>query len=137
MSTKHPHIETPTEEQLAGLLQDKSPDLRQIYLDTHRLVLETLPDVAYSVDSKDGMTGYGARQYGYDGWGVAALAAHTKWVSLMFMRGADLADPEGLLEGSGKKMRHVKLRSAEAFEERREALREMIAAAARRNEQYT
>ncbi|MFO7538456.1 MAG: DUF1801 domain-containing protein [Chloroflexota bacterium] len=130
MSTKHPHIERPTEAQLNDLLQDKSPDLRQIYLDTHRLLLETLPDVAYSVDSKDGVTGYGARQYGYDGWGLAALAAHSKWVSLMLMRGANLADPHGLLEGSGKNMRHVKLRSAKAFEERREALRQLITAAA-------
>jgi hypothetical protein len=134
MSTKHPHIETPTAKQLADLLQDKSPALRQIYLDTHRLVLATLPDVAYSVDSKDGVTGYGARQYGYDGWGLAALAAHKKWVSLMFMRGTDLADSEGLLEGSGKKMRHVKLHSAEAFKERYDALRELITAAARLND---
>jgi hypothetical protein len=134
MSTKHPHIESPTEAQLTDLLQNKSPDLRQIYLDTHRLVLETLPNVTHSVDSKDGVTGYGARQYGSDGWGLAALAAHSKWVSLMFMRGADLADPEGLLEGSGKKMRHVKLRSPQAFEERRNALRELIAEAAGLND---
>jgi hypothetical protein len=97
-------------------------------------VLETLPNVTHSVDSKDGVTGYGARQYGSDGWGLAALAAHSKWISLMFMRGADLADPEGLLEGSGKKMRHVKLRSPQAFEERRNALRELIAEAAGLND---
>ena len=29
----------------------------------------------------------------------------------MFARGADLADPDGLLEGTGKKARHVKLRN--------------------------
>ena len=31
-------------------------------------------------------------------------------VNVGFFRGAELADPEGLLEGTGKFMRHVKLR---------------------------
>jgi hypothetical protein len=45
--------------------------------------------------------------------GVAAFAyvnvfkAH---VDVGFFRGAEIADPEGLLEGTGKFMRHVKLR---------------------------
>jgi hypothetical protein len=65
---------------------------------------------------------------------MAALAAHAKWVSLMFMRGAKLTDDEGLLEGSGKLMRHVKLRSAERLSQRREALLALIAQAARLNE---
>src|SRR5262245_9972944 len=38
---------------------------------------------------------------------VNAFKAH---VNVGFFRGAELADPEGLLEGSGKFMRHVKLR---------------------------
>ena len=31
-------------------------------------------------------------------------------VNVGFFRGAEIADPEGLLEGTGKFMRHVKLR---------------------------
>jgi hypothetical protein len=38
---------------------------------------------------------------------VNAFKAH---VNVGFFRGAELADPEGLLEGAGKFMRHVKLR---------------------------
>jgi hypothetical protein len=34
----------------------------------------------------------------------------TTHVNVGFFRGAELADPEGLLEGTGKFMRHVKLR---------------------------
>lgn len=37
---------------------------------------------------------------------VNAFTAH---VSVGFFRGAELADPKGLLEGTGKFMRHVKL----------------------------
>ena len=123
---KHPHIEQPTIEQLTGLLENKTPAIRELYLNTHRLVLETLPDVIYSVDCKDAMLGYGARQYGYDGWGMAALAAHSKWVSLMFMHGVDLEDPGKLLEGTGKKMRHVKIHSPEQLEKNRGTLKTFI-----------
>ena len=38
---------------------------------------------------------------------VNAFTAH---VNVGFFRGADLADPAGLLEGAGKFMRHVKIR---------------------------
>ena len=125
-SAKHPHIEMATEAQLADLLQAKTADIGQIYLEAHRLLLETLPDVVYATDCTDGMTSYGARQYGYDGWGMAALAAHAKWVSLVFMRGTSLKDENHLLEGTGKNMRHVKLRSLEAFARRRPGLQALI-----------
>lgn len=36
--------------------------------------------------------------------------AFTSHVNVGFFRGAEIADPAGLLEGSGKYMRHVKLR---------------------------
>jgi hypothetical protein len=38
---------------------------------------------------------------------VNAFKAH---VNVGFFRGADIADPEGLLEGTGRFMRHVKLK---------------------------
>jgi hypothetical protein len=38
---------------------------------------------------------------------VDVFKAH---INVGFFRGAELADPEGLLEGTGKFMRHVKLR---------------------------
>lgn len=45
----------------------------------------------------------GDAAFGY----VNAFTAH---VNVGFFLGADLADPAGLLEGTGKRMRHVKLR---------------------------
>jgi hypothetical protein len=45
----------------------------------------------------------GDAAFGY----VNAFTAH---VNVGFFRGADIADPDGLLEGTGKFMRHVKLR---------------------------
>lgn len=128
---KHSHIEQPSAEQIGDVLIDVEPELRQVYLEVHRLLLETLPDLTYSIDEVDGVTGYGARQHGYDGWGMAALAAHAKWVSLMFMAGAHLEDPDGVLEGGGKNMRHVKIRSFEHLEQVRGSVRALVETAAR------
>ncbi len=44
---------------------------------------------------------------------VNAFKAH---VNVGFFRGAELADPAGLLEGTGKVMRHVKLRPGNAID---------------------
>jgi hypothetical protein len=57
---------------------------------------------------------------------VAAFKAH---VNVGFFYGASLDDPAGLLEGSGKRMRHVKLRWGQPVNEA--ALSALIAAAYR------
>ena len=41
----------------------------------------------------------------------------TKHVNVGFFRGAFLSDPNGLLEGTGRQMRHVKLRPGEEVNE--------------------
>lgn len=57
---------------------------------------------------------------------VAAFSSHA---SIGFFHGASLADPAGLLEGGGKRMRHVKLRWNRSPEP--EILEALIAAAYR------
>jgi Domain of unknown function (DU1801) len=44
---------------------------------------------------------------------VCLVVIYRDHVNLMFPRGVDLKDPRGLLEGSGKAMRHVKMRSVD------------------------
>ena len=43
-----------------------------------------------------------------------AIIAHKSRVNLQLADGAELPDPEGLVEGTGKRIRHVKIRSVEA-----------------------
>jgi hypothetical protein len=62
----------------------------------------------------------GDAPFGY----VNAFKAHA---SLGFFHGAMLADPAGLLEGTGKRMRHVKLRPGKELDVA--ALSDLIAAA--------
>jgi hypothetical protein len=62
----------------------------------------------------------GNAAFGY----VNAFSAH---VNIGFFHGAALGDPAGLLEGSGKRMRHVKVRWGQPVNEA--ALSNLIAAA--------
>ena len=61
----------------------------------------------------------GDAAFGY----VNAFTAH---VNVGFFRGAELPDPGGLLEGTGRFMRHVKIRPGQAINAA--ALRELIRA---------
>lgn len=62
--------------------------------------------------------------------GDAAFAyvdAFTAHANVGFFQGASLPDPAGLLQGSGQRMRHVKIRPGEAFDAA--ALEALVAAA--------
>ena len=62
--------------------------------------------------------------------GDAAFAyvnAFTAHVNVGFFRGAELADPSALLEGTGRRMRHVKLRPDRPVDAK--ALKELIGTA--------
>ena len=84
---------------------------------------------------KQRIAGYGvgpkkmSEQYCY-------IAPFKKHVNLGFYYGASFPDPEGLLEGSGKALRHVKVRTVAAVDEKslgdlvRAALAERVTALA-------
>ncbi len=57
----------------------------------------------------------------------AYVNAFTAHVNVGFFHGAEIADPDGLLEGTGRFMRHVKLRPERSIDER--ALLRLIDAA--------
>jgi len=45
-----------------------------------------------------------------------SIAGYPRWVTLFFLNGADLEDPEGLLEGEGKQIRGVRLNEGADFD---------------------
>ena len=59
-----------------------------------------------------------------DGAAFAYVNAFTAHVNIGFFRGAEIADPKSLLEGTGRFMRHVKVRTAEDVDAN--ALKELI-----------
>ncbi|HUA66774.1 MAG TPA: DUF1801 domain-containing protein [Alphaproteobacteria bacterium] len=42
------------------------------------------------------------------------ISVQSSYINLGFYHGASLADPSGLLEGAGKKLRHIKIRDGSA-----------------------
>lgn len=128
MAKTHPHIETPTADDLMRVIGDRP--LTDVYLALHALVIATLPTIRHSVDEVDAVIGYGAHEYGYGGWGMAAVSPFTKWVSLTLMKGADLTDPDGLLTGTAS-MRHVKLSSVDELADKRDGIAALLLSATR------
>jgi hypothetical protein len=58
---------------------------------------------------------------------VFSIVIHPRKVSLCFLWGAQLADPNGVLEGGGKQVRHIRVENATTLEKR--AVRSLVTAA--------
>jgi hypothetical protein len=97
------------EEQLQLLLSMFLPQIQNLALRARELVLGIFPQAVEQVDLPAKLIGYGYDR-SYKGL-VCGIALQRSYVNLMFSRGVDLPDPEGLLEGTGKRARHVKIQS--------------------------
>ncbi len=75
---------------------------------------------------------WGFPHYSQNG-GVCAIIPYKDHVNLEFYRGTELDDPNGLLEGTGKKLRHVKIRKLEDI--KTDVLKELLLEAVKLNEQ--
>jgi hypothetical protein len=62
---------------------------------------------------------------------VCGFMTAKEHVAFIFLRGAALPDPEGLLEGTGKSVRHVKVRTVKDL--KRPGLKKLILEAAKLN----
>ena len=60
---------------------------------------------------------------------IFSIALYPRWVSLFFKNGATLPDPQRLLKGSGKEIRHIVLEGAATLD--RPAVRKLMAEAQR------
>ena len=58
---------------------------------------------------------------------ITSMAVYTKWINLYFFEGDDLPDSEGLLQGTGAIVRHIRLDGAADLD--RPAVKALIAAA--------
>jgi len=105
-------------------LEKKDPALREVANGLRALVRELAPGVVEAMSpwhmptfESDGPLGY--------------FSIGKEHVTFGLVRATALPDPHGLLEGTGKSQRHVKLRTLEDLG--RPGLRELVAAAVRLN----
>lgn len=85
--------------------------LQVIATELRAQVLDLAPDVIEQIDEAAQLLGYGyAETYTHL---VCVIIFQQDYINLGFPRGVDLEDPEALLEGTGKRARHVKIYSVE------------------------
>jgi hypothetical protein len=116
---------------IAELLSELDTPVRQLALDLRALVREVVPDAVEEVDLPAKLIGFTFIPGTYKGL-FAAVAPQRTYVNLMFSKGAELfeVDDTGLLEGSGKKARHIKVQDSGRLADPQ--VRALISEAARR-----
>ena len=112
------------QEWIDSYVDTKPAELRDVAEQLRKLMKKTVKSAKESVNSWKIPT--------YESNGPMCFFMVEKYhVTFGFLRGTSLPDPAGLLEGTGKNVRHVKLRTAEDVKE--PALRRLLEAAARLN----
>jgi hypothetical protein len=111
-----------TDSRWSEILADSSPKVRELAEGAQALIADVVPDAQTEVDAGSKLLGFTFRPGTYKGL-FAAVAVHTQHVNIMLSRGAELADGSGgeLLEGTGKRARHIKLTSADKLDDSRVA----------------
>ena len=95
------------EETIDELFPTTPDTVRAILAEVRRVVCAAIPDATESF--YHGALGYGPNGSGFDR--ILYIAPQNGYVNLGFFFGVGTPDPTGLLEGSGKRMRHVKIRT--------------------------
>lgn len=98
---------------LRKFLQPYDREVQKLALDLRNLVLEELgPCYENIYDAYSAVAiGYGTSERLRDG--ILHLAVYSKHVNLGFNDGATLADPKGILQGDGNRIRHITIKTAE------------------------
>ncbi len=117
MKTKHPatHDE---------YLHVKNLGIQEAANQLRAFVKKTLPKV------KEGINPWHVPIFESNG-PICYYMAGKNHITLGFIRGTSLPDPEGLLEGTGKNLRHVKIKSVDDL--KRKGLRDLLKFAAALN----
>ena len=105
-------------------LASHTPEVQAAARALEALIRSEQPDVVVDYDPGNGLLAFGRSMAMRDL--LFALIPHAGWVNLQLADGALLANPDGLIEGTGKRIRHVKVRSVSASAEPR--LRDIIRA---------
>ena len=108
------------------------PGVTRLALAVRQLVLEEAPASTELIyDAYNAVaTGYSFTGRPSDAFVHIAVYAH--WVNLGFNWGVDLPDPQGVLEGSGRRIRHIRISQPADLEE--PIVRRLVRAAAARAE---
>jgi hypothetical protein len=99
------------EADVARLLAEHAPGIQAIERAVRTTIRTRFPDAVEQVDFGNKLIAFG-RSMKIRGL-LFAIIAHASHVNLQLADGATLHDQEGLIEGTAKRIRHVKVRSVE------------------------
>lgn len=111
----------PTESFLDGF----APDIRELALRTRELVRSVMPDAHEMLRPSYRTIAYGRGQKMADE--ICYISPLSSGVNLGFHFGTQLPDPSGLLKGTGKLMRHVRIQKKDDLDD--PAVRALLEAA--------
>jgi len=119
--------------ELEQFLTPYSPIVQALALKLRTLIGEIMPDSIEQLDPPAHLIGYGLDRT-YKGL-ICGITLHKAHINLMFARGTELPDPEGLLVGTGKQGRHVTIRQEADLEN--PGVRRLLVAALQRHQQLS
>lgn len=100
------------DEDVERLLGSHAPGIAATARALRSAIRDAAPDYVEHVDFGNKLIAFGRTMQMRDL--AFAVIPHTAHVNLQLADGVDLPDPGGLIEGTGKRIRHVKVRSADA-----------------------
>jgi hypothetical protein len=108
------------------LLAGHTPNVQAAARELETLIRAELPAAVVDFDPGNRLLAFGRSMRMGDL--LFAIIPHAGWVNLQLADGALLPNPDGLIEGTGKRIRHIKVRSVEGARDARvlEAIRAQI-----------
>ena len=101
-------IITTSDAEFRGILEGRSADVAELALAARRLVFDVLPQTVEVVWPTQRTSGYGTgprKMTDQFAW----ILPYERHVAMAFPYGVELDDPAGLLQGTGAKIRNVRL----------------------------
>ena len=117
-----PHVEPigaptgPTATDFERLLEPHAPAVAEAARALRTVIAAAFPDAVEQVDFGNKLLAVGKSMAMRDL--TFAIIPHSAHVNLQLPDGVDLPDPDGLIEGTGKRIRHIKVRNGEAARDR-------------------
>jgi hypothetical protein len=95
----------------AKILDGNAPEVVATAHALRAAVKAAMPDVVEQIDFGNGLLAFGRSMAMRDL--LFAIIPHKSHVNLQLADGVDLPNPNGAIEGTGKRIRHIKVRSVE------------------------
>lgn len=129
MAPRPPATDVPPAQQLAGFIARFPPPLAKLARAVLQKMRTRLPGAVELVYDKANALAIGFGPDERASHIIHSIAVYSKWINLYFFEGDRLPDPQGLLQGTGTMVRHIRINDVADLD--RPAVKALMAAALR------